>query len=250
MRCRSSVARHAGALELGRDLGLVDAARRLARERARERLLDGGVDGARLHGHAEVVRPRAQLGVVRERLERARAQRDPVVGARLGIARAHRDAWRCSSSSAAADDRDVGAVDDRHARCSAPCSPSCAASRRSRRAARPATSAQTTPAVARSIIPWWSSAPLPSSRQPCSSSSAAPCRPRSARSSRSSSGRSVNHLLATLCFFWVRRVPADRLLERGVERLLRRRDSIGSGLDHVPAVGALDRLRDLTGRRC
>ena len=42
---------------------------------------------------------------------------------------------------------------------------------------------------------------------------------------------------------------ADRLLERGVERLLRCRDGSGRGLDHVPAVGALDRLRDLTGRR-
>ena len=73
-------ARHARAAELGIDLVLVDAARGRAGERALQRLLTARVDGARLDRDAEVLRPGAQLGVVRERLRaRVRSESQSVV---------------------------------------------------------------------------------------------------------------------------------------------------------------------------
>ena len=105
------LARHAGALELGVDLGLVDAARRLAGEGVRKALLDGRIHGARLHRHAQVLGPRPQLGVVGERLDCAGAQGDPLLGARLGIGRLEREPGDVHRGLELRD-RDVLAVDD------------------------------------------------------------------------------------------------------------------------------------------
>ena len=246
MRCRSSSRVMPVLLNSAFDLGLVDAARRLAGEGARERLLDGGVDG----GSASTVTPRlraqARSSASWASASSARVRSETqLVGARLGILRLEREPARCSSSSELGDG-DVGAVDDRDVAGGdvAPRAAAAAATGEHDGAEQaPTQSCRRAPhhpvvvAVAAGSMPR------------CSSSWAARGRPRSARSSRASSGRSMNHLLATLCFLVVRRVVRIVFLSAALSGFCDAGTVSRRGLDHVPAVGALDGLVDLTGRR-